>query len=108
MEIRQVSDSVAIYSDGQRLQVIHDLGDEFVLDFSYRLEPLLNIDNLTQDIVASIAPVFRVSGYCSRAGEAMYRLKRAIRQFEIFEQYLNDNQVDLLDWYKNPEGDRND
>lgn len=27
MEIRHVSDSVAIYSDGQRLQVIHDLGD---------------------------------------------------------------------------------
>lgn len=33
MEIRTVSDSVTIYSDGKRLQVIHDLGDEFVLDF---------------------------------------------------------------------------
>ncbi|HEM3198439.1 TPA: hypothetical protein U0908_000600 [Streptococcus suis 14A] len=32
MEIRTVSDSVAIYSDGKRLQVIHDLGDEIVLD----------------------------------------------------------------------------
>ena len=33
MEIRQVTDNIAIYSDGQRLQVIHDLGDEFILDF---------------------------------------------------------------------------
>lgn len=32
MEIRKVSDSVAIYSDGKRLQVIHNLGDEFILD----------------------------------------------------------------------------
>ena len=31
------------YSDGKRLQVIYDLGDEFVLDFSYQLEPFLNI-----------------------------------------------------------------
>lgn len=31
MEIRKVSDSVAIYSDGKRLQVIHSLGDEFIL-----------------------------------------------------------------------------
>lgn len=27
MEIRKVSDSVSIYSDGKRLQVIHDLGE---------------------------------------------------------------------------------
>lgn len=33
MEIRKVSDSVSIYSDGKRLQVIHNLGDEFILDF---------------------------------------------------------------------------
>nr|DAE16332.1 MAG TPA: hypothetical protein [Siphoviridae sp. ctKyp3] len=26
MEIRKVSDSVSIYSDGKRLQVIHNLG----------------------------------------------------------------------------------
>lgn len=31
MEIRQDTDNIAIYSDGKRLQVIHDLGDEFVL-----------------------------------------------------------------------------
>ena len=31
MEIVQVSDSVAIHSDGQRLQVIHNPGDKFVL-----------------------------------------------------------------------------
>lgn len=35
----------------------------------------------------------------------MYRLKWAIRQFEIFEQYLNDYQADLLDWWKNPGGE---
>ena len=33
MDIRKISDSVAIYSDGKRLQVIHNLGDEFILDF---------------------------------------------------------------------------
>lgn len=27
------------------------------------------------------------------------------RQFEIFEQYLNDYQADLLEWYKNPGGE---
>ena len=32
----------------------------------------------------------------------MYRLKWAICQFEIFEQYLNDYQADLLDWWQNP------
>lgn len=63
MEIREVTDNIAIYSDGKRLQVIHDLGDEFVL------------------------------------------LKWAIRQFEIFEQYLNDYQADLLEWYKNAGGE---
>ncbi len=29
MEIRQVTDNIAIYSDGKRLQVIHDLGGEY-------------------------------------------------------------------------------
>lgn len=33
MDIRKISDSVAIYSDGKKLQVIHNLGDEFILDF---------------------------------------------------------------------------
>ncbi|WP_371399955.1 hypothetical protein [Streptococcus pyogenes] len=105
MEIRQVSDSVAIYSDGQRLQVIHNLGDEFVLDFDFQTEEVVNIDDLTTHVVGDIAPVFKVSGFCSRSGEDMHRLKWAIRQFEIFEKYLNDYQADLLDWWKNPGGE---
>ncbi len=63
MEIRTVSDSVTIYSDGKRLQVIHDLGDEFVLDFGYRTENVVNIDELSPGIVGSIVPVFKVSGF---------------------------------------------
>lgn len=105
MEIRTVSDSVAIYSDGQRLQVIHNMGDEFILDFDFQTEEVVNIDDLTTHVVSDIVPVFKVSGYCSRSGEDMYRLKWAIRQFERFEQYLNDYQADLLDWWKNPGGE---
>lgn len=108
MEIREVTDNIAIYSDGKRLQVIHDLGDEFILDLDYQLEPLLNIDSLTQDIVDSITPVFRVSGFCSRGGEDMHRLRWAILQFGEFEQFIKDYQDDLLEWWRNPGGERND
>ncbi|MEI4369740.1 hypothetical protein V9Z15_07980 [Streptococcus suis] len=105
MEIRQVSDSVAIYSDGKRLQVIHDLGDEFVLDFGYQTENVVNIDELSPGIIGSIVPVFKVCGFCSRSGEDMHRLRWAILQFQIFENYIKDNQADLLDWWKNPGGE---
>lgn len=105
MDIRKISDSVAIYSDGKRLQIIHDLGDEFILDFSYQIEPTVNIDNLAPDIVDSITPVFRVSGFCSRSGEDMHRLRWAILQFQIFENYIKEKQADLLDWWKNPGGE---
>lgn len=105
MEIRTVSDSVAIYSDGKRLQVIHDLGDEFVLDFGYQTENVVNIDELSPGIVGSIVPVFKVSGFCSRGGEDMHRLRWAILQFQGFEQYLNDYQAGLLDWWDNPGGE---
>lgn len=108
MEIRQVSDNIAIYSDGQRLQVIHELGDEFVLDFGYQMERAINLDSLSQDIVDGITPVFRVSGFCSRGNEDMHRLRWAILQFGEFEQYINDYQADLLEWWKNPGGERND
>ena len=104
MEIRQVSDNIAIYSDGQRLQVIHELGDEFVLDFGYQMERAINLDSLSQDIVDGITPVFRVSGFCSRSGEDMHRLRWAILQFGEFEQFIKDYQDDLLEWYKNPGG----
>ncbi|MCC9684181.1 hypothetical protein HK261_04030 [Streptococcus agalactiae] len=105
MEIRQVSDSVAIYSDGQRLQVIHDLGDEFILDLNVVAEDAFNIDGQVLEVINTIEPMFKVSGFCSRSGEDMYRLKWAIRQFKIFEQYLNDYQADLLDWWQNPGGE---
>lgn len=104
MEIREVTDNIAIYSDGKRLKVIHDLGDEFVLDFGYRTEFVVN-DELSPGIFGSVVPVFKVSGFCSRGEEGMHSLKWAIRQFEIFEQYLNDYQADLLEWYKNPGGE---
>lgn len=106
MEIRQVSDNIAIYSDGQRLQVIHELGDEFVLDFGYQMERAINLDSLSQDIVDGITPVFRVSGFCSRSGEDMHRLRWAILQFGEFEQFIKDYQDDLLEWYKNPGGEQ--
>lgn len=105
MKIRQISDSVAIYSDGQRLQVIHDLGDEFILDLGSKLERVVDIDNLKTSIVDSIVPVFRVSGFCPRGNEDMHRLRLAILQFQEFEKYLNDYQADLLDWWKNPGGE---
>ncbi|MET3558668.1 hypothetical protein ABID29_001794 [Streptococcus rupicaprae] len=105
MEIRHVSDSVAIYSDGQRLQVIHNLGDEFILDLTLGKDYAWNIDRQVQETIKIIEPVFKVCGYCSRSGEDMHRLRWAIRQFEIFEQYLNDYQADLLDWWKNPKGE---
>ncbi|NQI71966.1 hypothetical protein HO590_01870 [Streptococcus suis] len=105
MEIRTVSDSVSIYSDGQRLQVIHNLGDEFILDFDFQTEEVVNIDDLTTHVVGDIVPVFKVSGYCSRGGEGMHSLRWAILQFQIFENYIKDNQADLLDWLKNPGGE---
>lgn len=105
MEIREVTDNIAIYSDGKRLQVIHDLGDEFVLDFGYRTENVVNIDELSPSIVGSVVPVFKVSGFCSKGGEGMHSLRWAILQFQIFENYIKDNQADLLEWYKNPGGE---
>ncbi|QGH01205.1 hypothetical protein [Streptococcus dysgalactiae] len=105
MEIRQVSESIHIYSDGQRLQVIHNLGDEFILDLTLGKDYAWNIDRQTQETIKIIEPVFKVCGFCSRSGEDMHRLRWAIRQFEIFEQYLNDYQEDLLDWWTNSGGE---
>lgn len=44
MEIREVTDNIAIYSDGKRLQFIHDLGDEFILDLTLGKDYAWNID----------------------------------------------------------------
>lgn len=106
MEIREVTDNIAIYSDGKRLQVIHDLGDEFILDLTLGKDYAWNIDRQVQETIKIIEPVFKVSGFFSRGGEDMHRLRWAILQFQEFEQYLNDYQVDLLEWYKNQEGER--
>lgn len=43
MQMEHVTDSVTIYSDGTNLQVIHDLGPEFVLDF--KLEKRTNFQH---------------------------------------------------------------
>lgn len=104
MEIRKASDSVSIYSDGKRLQVIHNLGDEFILDFNLAEEKAYNVDILYQFMLLKIEPVFKVCGFCSKAGEGMQRLKHAITHFERFEQYIRDNQDDLMVWWHNPGG----
>ena len=105
MEIRKVSDSVSIYSDGKRLQVIHNLGDEFILDLNLREDTAYNVDKLTQFVIMKIEPVFKICGFCSKAGEGMQRLKHAIDHFERFEQYIRDKQVILLVWWHNPGGE---
>ena len=105
MEIRQVSDSVAIYSDGQRLQVIHNLGDEFILDFDFQTENVVNIDELSPDIIGRIVPVCKIRGFCYRDAGGMHSLRLAILQFQIFENYIKDNQADLIDWLENPGGE---
>lgn len=102
MDIRKVSDSISIYSDGKRLQVIHNLGDEFILDFEIKNYKTINIDDLSPRIVSEITPIFKVSGYCSRRGEDTQRLKHAIVHFERFEQFIRDNQDDLVEWWNNP------
>lgn len=104
MEIRQVSDSVSIYSDGKRLQVIHDLGDEFILDLNILVEDTFNINGQMLEAISVIEPVFKVSGFCSKIGEGMHRLRWAIMQFDEFERYIKANQDDLLDWWENPGG----
>lgn len=102
MEIRKVSDSISIYSDGKRLQVIHDLGDEFILDINLTEEQAYNVDDLSQFSIIRLEPVFKICGFCSKAGEGMQRLKHAIVHFERFEQYIRDNQDDLIVWWHNP------
>ena len=105
MEIRKVSDSISIYSDGKRLQVIHDLGDEFILDLSAKVGTAYNVDNFSQFINVELEPVFKICGFCSKAGEGMHRLRWAILQFEEFEQYIKKNQDDLMGWWNNPGGE---
>lgn len=108
MEIRKVSDSIYIYSDGKRLQVIHNLGDEFILDFKIEQDDVWNLDGQVVEIINTIEPIFKVCGFCSKAGEGMQRLKYAIVHFERFEQYIRDNQDDLVEWLENPERKVND
>lgn len=100
MRIEKVSDGIHIYSDGQRLQVIHNLGDEFVIDIDVLSNTIYNMDTLIFAEVEDIVPVFRVSGFCSRCDDDMHRLRWAICQFGIFEEYIRDNQDDLSEWYK--------
>lgn len=105
MEIRKVSNSISIYSDGKRLQVIHDLGDEFILDISVKESATYNVDNFTQFMDIELEPVFKICGFCSKAGEYMHRLRWAILQFEEFERYIKTNQDDLMVWWHNPGGE---
>ena len=104
MEIRKISSSIALYSDGKRLQVIHNLGDEFILDLEMKSYDSLNIDDLSRSSVSNITPIFKVRGYCSRRGEGTQRLKWAIRQFEDFDEYLIAYHDELVEWWSNPGG----
>lgn len=103
METRKITACISIYSDGKRLQAIHNLGDEFILDFKLGEDSVWNLDGQVVEIVDMIEPVFKVCGFCSKAGEGMQRLKYAIVHFERFEQYIRDNQDDLVEWWKNPD-----
>lgn len=106
MQMEHVSDSVAIYCDGVNLQVIHDLGPEFVLDFNLEKEPAFNIDDLGKaDYTYRLKPRFSVSGFCSKGEFDLYRLRKAISQFQEFEDYLAENQEFMLDWYFNSKGE---
>lgn len=105
MDIRKISDSVAIYSDGKKLQVIHNLGDEFILDFNVGEDSVWNLNGQVVEIIDMIEPVFKVFSFCSKSGEGMQRLKHAIVHFEIFEQYIRDNQEELMIWWHNPGGE---
>lgn len=102
MEIKRISDSISIYSDGKRLQVIHDLGDEFILDVSVKESTTYNVDNFTQFVDVELELVFKICGFCSKAGEGMHRLRWAILQFEEFERYIKANHDDLVEWLENP------
>ena len=108
MEIRKVSNSISIYSDGKRLQVIHDLGDEFILDISVKESATYNVDNFTQFMDIELEPVFKICGFCSKAGEDMHRLRWAILQFEDFDEHLIAHHDELVEWWKNPGGKVND
>ena len=102
MEIKKISDSISIYSDGKRLQVIHNLGDEFILDFKIEQDDVWNLDGQVLEIINNLEPVFKICGFCSKAGEDMHRLRWAILQFEEFERYIKTNQDELLKWWHNP------
>lgn len=106
MQMEHVTDSVTIYSDGTNLQVIHDLGPEFVLNFELEKEPAYNIDNLGKTGYAyRLKPRFSVSGFYSKGEVDLHRLRWAILQFQEFEQYLTDNQAEMLEWYFNSKGE---
>ncbi|HEV1657160.1 TPA: hypothetical protein VYO41_002075, partial [Streptococcus pneumoniae] len=57
MDIRKISDSVAIYSDGKKLHVIHNLGDEFILDFKVGEDSVWNLNGQVVEIIDMIEPV---------------------------------------------------
>ena len=63
MEIKKLSDSISIYSDGKRLRVIHDLGDEFILDFKVGEDSVWNLDGQVVEIIDMIEPVFKVCAF---------------------------------------------
>ena len=106
MQMEHVSDSVTIYSDGTNLQVIHDLGQEFVLDLELEKEPAFNIDDLGKTGYAYRLKLrFSVSGFYSKGEADLHRLRWAILQFQKFEDYLVENQAELFEWYMNPKGE---
>ncbi|WP_270320486.1 hypothetical protein [Streptococcus infantarius] len=106
MQMEHVTDSVTIYSDGTNLQVIHDLGQEFVLDLELEKEPAFNIDDLGKTGYAyRLKARFSVSVFYSKGEADLHRLRWAILQLQEFEQFLTVNQAKMLEWYFNPKGE---
>lgn len=101
MEILRISDNVSVYSDGSRLQVIHNLGDEFVMDLEVVESPIIRLE--TSEVVGvnrEVQSSFSVSGFCSRGVEGLDRLKIAILNNQFLIDYVKENQSELL-WLVN-------
>ncbi|MCK1228251.1 hypothetical protein [Streptococcus uberis] len=98
MEILRISDNVAVYSDGSRLQVIHNLGDEFVMDLEVVESPIIRLE--TSEVVGidkEVRSSFSVSGFCSRGIKGLDRLKIAILNNQFLIDYVKENQLKLLE-----------
>lgn len=97
MKIINITENVSVYSDGSRLQVIHDLGDEFVMNLEVVESPIIRLE--TSEVVGinkEVQSSFSVSGFCSKGVEGLERLKIAILNNQFLIDYVEENQYELL------------